>query len=227
MMAPADSTPMNRQAVPSIVLSVSIVCFFAVALYRRDPGTGRSARTGVTRPSVKHREATTSAWAGTAAANRAAGPVGARTGAIPELGAAASGRPSAATASIPPNERVRAVRAEAIPLTGGARIGDGAARPTDLEPPPAIRVASSREGPAGRSPSPSPPAVARAPGVRLAHARFTIVGSGETITDVARRVYGSADGADMLWRANRDVVGAPGEPLSPGTVLRTPARTGR
>ena len=28
---------MNRQAVPSILLSVAIVCFFAVALYQRDP----------------------------------------------------------------------------------------------------------------------------------------------------------------------------------------------
>jgi nucleoid-associated protein YgaU len=63
--------------------------------------------------------------------------------------------------------------------------------------------------------------------VKLARAPFTIVGSGETITDVARRVYGTADDADMLWRANRDVVGEPGAPLAAGTVLRTPARSAR
>jgi nucleoid-associated protein YgaU len=63
--------------------------------------------------------------------------------------------------------------------------------------------------------------------VKLAPAPFTIVGSGEALTDVARRIYGTADKAEWLWRANRDLVVEPGATVSPGTVLRTPARPGR
>jgi hypothetical protein len=44
MIAPARSTIMNRQAVPSIFLSVAIVCFFAVALYQRDVDPRRAMK---------------------------------------------------------------------------------------------------------------------------------------------------------------------------------------
>lgn len=37
---------MNRQVVPSILLSVGIVCFFAVALYQRDPPDHEGAHAG-------------------------------------------------------------------------------------------------------------------------------------------------------------------------------------
>jgi nucleoid-associated protein YgaU len=62
---------------------------------------------------------------------------------------------------------------------------------------------------------------------RLARAPFTVVGSGETMADVARRVYGNADDLESLWRANRDVVSGSGAPLSPGMVLHTPAPRSR
>jgi hypothetical protein len=39
-------TPMNRQVGPSIVFSVLIVCFFAVALFQRDPPRSARARSG-------------------------------------------------------------------------------------------------------------------------------------------------------------------------------------
>ncbi len=46
---------MNRQAVPSIFLSIATVCFFAVILYQRDPqgrrtAAGERATSGATPP---------------------------------------------------------------------------------------------------------------------------------------------------------------------------------
>jgi hypothetical protein len=51
---------------------------------------------------------------------------------------------------------------------------------------------------------------------------FTVVEEGETLADVAIRVYGDADRADDLWRSNRDQ--APGRTglLRAGMLLRTP-----
>jgi hypothetical protein len=46
---------MNRQAVPSIFLSVSIVCFFAVALYQRDAAPRRSPEPDTTTRAVSPR----------------------------------------------------------------------------------------------------------------------------------------------------------------------------
>jgi hypothetical protein len=51
---------------------------------------------------------------------------------------------------------------------------------------------------------------------------FTLAGEGETLRDVALRVYGSADHADALWRLNRDLVGQPDAILEAGALLRTP-----
>ena len=45
---------------------------------------------------------------------------------------------------------------------------------------------------------------------------------GESLTDVAARVLGSADAAEALWRANRDQLESPESPLRAGTLLRTP-----
>ncbi len=51
---------------------------------------------------------------------------------------------------------------------------------------------------------------------------FTHTRAGETLTDVARRVYGTADQTKPLWLANRDVLDRIDGPLRPGTLLRTP-----
>jgi hypothetical protein len=59
------------------------------------------------------------------------------------------------------------------------------------------------------------------PGNRPAGA-FTDVVEGETLADVARRVYGSADAAQALWLANRDRVDRPDISLHSGVLLRTP-----
>jgi nucleoid-associated protein YgaU len=49
------------------------------------------------------------------------------------------------------------------------------------------------------------------------------VKNGETLEDVAIRVYGSTDQVDLLWRANRDLLPRKNSPLNAGAVLRTPA----
>jgi hypothetical protein len=55
---------------------------------------------------------------------------------------------------------------------------------------------------------------------------FTQVRPGETLADVAARVYGPATtgGGETLWRANRDILDKPSTdaPLRPGTLIRTP-----
>jgi nucleoid-associated protein YgaU len=51
---------------------------------------------------------------------------------------------------------------------------------------------------------------------------FTQARAGETLDDVAVRVYGTADAARSLWLANRDLLDRADAPLRPGTLLRTP-----
>jgi outer membrane biosynthesis protein TonB len=97
-----------------------------------------------------------------------------------------------------------------------------------LEPAVPARV-EGKPGPAAaavpRAPAPSLPRVA----VRAArkkqtgtHDAFTRAEEGETLRDVAIRVYGSPDAFDTLWRLNRDLVGRRDAPLPAGTLLRTP-----
>jgi hypothetical protein len=57
---------------------------------------------------------------------------------------------------------------------------------------------------------------------RQPRSAFTVVKADETIEDVALRVYGTLDGSDSLWRANRDALPGKDSPLSPGMLLRTP-----
>lgn len=170
---------MNHRAVPSIFVSVSIVGFFAVALYPRD-GPPRNSRdqggslgaTGRVGPGVRGDVTKVGAVVGRS-----------REGAKPS--------PAAAT----PRREVEA-------------------------PVPAIRAVSGRaERP---RPATAGSTAADEPGRRLARAPFAVAGTGETITDIARRVYGTPDRAEALWRANRDVARGPGSTLAPGTLLHTP-----
>jgi hypothetical protein len=77
----------------------------------------------------------------------------------------------------------------------------------------------------GRGHEPRPSAVHHEPGPSAQpepRSPFTVVRKGETLRDVAVRVYGSADPLDSLWRANRDLLPRQDSPLAPGSVLRTP-----
>ena len=51
---------------------------------------------------------------------------------------------------------------------------------------------------------------------------FAVVEPGESLADVAARVYGSEGAAEALWKANRDQVERVDSPLARGTLLRTP-----
>jgi nucleoid-associated protein YgaU len=57
---------------------------------------------------------------------------------------------------------------------------------------------------------------------RRPESAFTTVGVGETLPAIAARVYGTADATETLFRANRDVLSDPDDPLQVGGMLRTP-----
>jgi hypothetical protein len=61
------------------------------------------------------------------------------------------------------------------------------------------------------------------PGPTGPRSAFTTVKEGESLDDVALRVYGSADQAEALWRANRDLLPRRDSSLRAGAALRTPA----
>lgn len=98
-----------------------------------------------------------------------------------------------------------------------------------------------------RSPSPTVPEKAAvevdavgahappAPGVRVeaskpspdvvpaqAHSTFTHARPGESLADIAVRVYGSPESAEKVWMANRDLIDAPDAIPPAGALLRTP-----
>ncbi len=89
-----------------------------------------------------------------------------------------------------------------------------------------IRPASVRSESAIGRPSPARDGVIEEPHqgrmVQQPRSAFTVVERGESIGDVAVRIYGSIDALDVLWRANRDLLPTKDAPLSPGTFLRTP-----
>jgi nucleoid-associated protein YgaU len=206
---------MNRQALPSIVCSVSIVCFFAIALYPRDGETRKLAqRDGPTTP-----RAGSPKRPGSPGGNPPGGEV--RTRAI---SAGVSNIPVVSAAPVR-QAATRQTAATLGPRELSRETGRGTSRGRVNEAAAAVRVASAR---ASQAETPSAPAKGRAESTprslgKLARAPFTVVGSGETMADVARRVYGHADDVESLWRANRDVAREPGSPLAPGTVLHTPA----
>jgi hypothetical protein len=69
---------------------------------------------------------------------------------------------------------------------------------------------------------PKPAVPEPAPGPTGPRSAFTAVKDGESLDDVAIRVYGTSDRADSLWRANRDLLPQRTSPIPAGAVLRTP-----
>jgi nucleoid-associated protein YgaU len=51
---------------------------------------------------------------------------------------------------------------------------------------------------------------------------FTEVRAGETLDQVARRVYGDGAQSETLWRVNRDLLETADTPVRAGMLLRTP-----
>ncbi len=181
---------MNRQVGPSIVLSVLIVCFFAVALYQRDPprpSHGRiqskaadaTARSGSTSPRVPRRSS--------------------------------SGQSESAELVQDVSAR-REVPGRPIALASDSSITAFERAPADSSRPRGADAVGSSGSTRGQ----------RIEAARRPASAFTIVLANETLEDVARRVYGSGEVGDSLWRANRDALARRESPLIAGMVLRTP-----
>lgn len=84
------------------------------------------------------------------------------------------------------------------------------------------RIAPNRRNHTARSSEQVRTLVQYRPTQRRPLAAFTDVRSGESLADVARRVYGTEQATQSLWLANRDQVSEPAASLRSGMLLRTP-----
>ena len=89
---------------------------------------------------------------------------------------------------------------------------------------PGTAEVATRSGPPASRPADPPLDLSGPPKspLRRPSAGFAIVGSGESLQDVAIRVYGSTEATESLWKANRDQADRMDSKLAPGTLLRTP-----
>jgi hypothetical protein len=208
-----ESSTMNRQVIPSMILSVLIVCSFAIALFERDPdAAGRKADPGPAAKTSTPPSASPSPGLANASASAA------RLAEPATAGARTPGQETSVTTEPPPQAnglRERGSDPAPAPVPSVAP-GANAPRPEETG---AGRPSTATEPAAGAS-SAAPPSTA--PASTVPRAAYTVVQKGETLKDVAVRVYGSSDGLDSFWRANRDVLPRSDSPLSAGAVLRTP-----
>jgi hypothetical protein len=198
-------TPMNRQVGPSIILSVLIVCFFAVALFQRDPPRSARARSGLGETEKSPRTASVIEdiqRKGSTATDEPRQPR--RAADARRLNAGPGAAPNARV--LPASARTQGKEAAPI-VTAGLKV----AAPVNLRREPASPIVT-----AGLKAA-APVDLRREPA-----SAFIVVQANETIRDVALRVYGSSERAAALWRANRDALPVLDSPLSSGMVLRTP-----
>jgi hypothetical protein len=225
----APPTAMNRQVGPSIVLSILIVGFFAVALFQRDPP--RSAhrrpsspldqpftRMGTERSDPPERPPARPAPFSAPAVPSAARPASRSMAANPVVVEPVQRRDSPGTAS--PIKVLTAARereSQAIGLSHAAGPPQSPSLPgttistrTGEPPTAASSVSALRAG------------SARTTAIHHPRSAFTVVEANETVRDVALRVYGREHEVDLLWQANRDTLPRKDSPLPAGTLLRTP-----
>jgi hypothetical protein len=191
---------MNQQAGPSIILSVLIVGFFAVALFPREPARAR-------KPAGHDQSA-----GPVGSRNQPDGPSPARSEPIAGLAPAAAGKPVLKAAAVQDDATSLVAVRSTSRIPGDARpmlrkTSKPAASPVPPPGRPLRTIATLSERPQ----IPHQPSQAA-----------TLVGADETIADVALRVYGTTSQAEALWRANRDALPRRDSPLVPGTLLRTP-----
>jgi hypothetical protein len=207
---------MSRQAGPSIVLSVLIVSFFAIALFQQDFDRTRAGRSR----STAHK-----------------------------LG---DGSPPPGPLSTPSNRSRSMVHSSQVikPAGMSAVRADGPQSPSDIFAAKALANSTGdtheirRGGSSKARGTISPIAYGQEvlPGLErpltsvkagggailkpsfaiMPRSAFTVALPSETIEDVSGRVYGTAELADSLWRANRDTLPKRDSPLSAGMLLRTP-----
>jgi phage tail protein X len=262
---------MNRQVLPSMVLSVLIVCFFAVVLFPLERDREQAVKAGVVSkaaappvaagpiapppspPGAATAEPPPKAVAPTTipSPSPAADPAAsvsvesssepARPADVaspperprnPVLASAPSGEPSGASTSEVP--RVPAPPAAfpvpvhvpvSAPVAPVSVVEEPAQVEKSDEPPPVV-VAKSKEK--EKAPEPARPEASplRSEPVSIPRSDpdVTIVDHGETLDDVAIRVYGTRAGVETLLRANREVLTRRKGPLRTGLQLWTPAR---
>ncbi len=114
-------------------------------------------------------------------------------------------------------------------LTPGTPLPEASTGPTSSDQPstsPAFREETVEQGVVreGSRPSPGGQAEETKPGLvpALPSSTFTYAMPGESLADIAVRVYGSPDSARKLWMANRDIIDSPDTTPRGGTLLRTP-----
>ncbi len=220
---------MNRQIIPSMILSVLIVCFFSIVLYERDKPTA-VARASGGEPAPAATPVSTSQNADKPAATADAASKGLDSSKVVDEGPPRATGGFAKTATAPVSTADQSAQSSPVPGQEKAepvRVAEAPAVPaaTAAESPgPAPgQVATSSADPASR-PQEKPASPAAGPALASTGQRsaFTTVKDGETLEDVTKRIYGSSDQLDVLWRANRDLLPHRNSPLSAGAVLRTP-----
>jgi hypothetical protein len=183
---------MNEQAGPACALSVLIVGVFAVLLHDRDRGTSPP------KPSLP-------SIARDLPRPRDPGPL-TRTATPPPTPAPRIETSLEAPSPKDPGREPQSPRTEPTPTSEDRKSPGSAIGVVGLE---------NSDLPRGQVP--------KLPG-RSSRPRgdFTVVESGETLADVAERVYGSTRAAESLWKANRDQLTSLESPLQSGILLRTP-----
>ncbi len=114
-------------------------------------------------------------------------------------------------------------------LTPGFPLADSSAGPKTVDQPrpsPSLRAEPADQKSVGDEPRPAPGGPAEGtspvgiPGVPTS--AFTHAMAGESLADIAVRIYGSPESARKIWMANRDLIYSLDATPSGGTLLRTP-----
>lgn len=210
---------MNRHMGTSTALSVLTVVFFAVVLYRPDPIPGQPppSPTPTQSPPAPVPEPEPAPAPTDPSLTKAAPPP---TPGVP-LVEPPTAKPAVAVEEVrkAPSAVVRSrpepPRTIAVPIAATAHTAPPVSKKAAMRSRPASSEGLSRVQTASQRkkavPVPSQPRGA-----------FTEVFEGESMADVAVRVYGNPDATKSLWLANRDIVKAQDEILRGGTFLRTP-----
>jgi hypothetical protein len=114
--------------------------------------------------------------------------------------------------------------------TPGVPLTEPPALPTDE--PPHVAAGEPTPGPSpakhatstaiATSAPPRVRVVSRTRALSAPRSAFTLVVDGESLDDVAARVYGTTEKAEWLWLSNRDLIARKDASLHAGMLLRTP-----
>jgi hypothetical protein len=204
---------MDQHLGASITLSFSLVVIFAIVLYQPEDTSRLTTRAEAGNSVLPKAEPTI----------RSSPPPPPLTPGAPLI------EPIARSGPVPPGPQTR--DAETLPTNGSEAMElhrpapEGQTRRAEGGTTPLAAGSRSPSGiimiPHADAPSAAPVAHGDAE-ERPPHDPFTLAKEGETLRDVALRVYGSPDRVDHLWQLNRDLIGRDDVVLSSGTLLRTP-----